>query len=501
MHVNDMRLNLKLRRWPLFAVAWLCLYLIFLYYNSTPSLNVNSSRPYNGQTADSLCASGTLSALGDVCCPAHCSHCGRHGDIDNATVDLRYIERSWNRNYWGHSEVVTDDRLRYPSEPGCGIRSMLYENRVCNTSDDTACVMPNLHQSQQSQQAPMVSDCCIFFPNNGNASLTSNLTFNAFISKVVSNSSSMSCGLKYSDEFLHYRLGDMVNNIVYRPQIAELHLTNFPNSIATEFVRRYPNNYSLIPELSDIIDSKFPKTKPTKSDKSNLDTPLHETPGNDTVVVHLRTGDLKPLYARRECQMKLGSGPQTDDAYDSVSDPWYCGEFASYLIDSLCVEASYSKYLRPLSYYREIIDILREKYPHVRKVVLNSGLHVDFAVVDYDMCCANIAAVRLLFETFGYAATVRLSSNPDADIAFMSRASFFVESGGGYSRTVSKLVMYNKGVVFMVADWYYRRLCKGTTSPKPHGVLSCDVTSKVMVRTSPQIPPPPPVLDSFGCVV
>ena len=53
-----------------------------------------------------------------------------------------------------------------------------------------------------------------------------------------------------------------------------------------------------------------------------------------------------------------------------------------------------------------------------------------------------------LFTELGYRVMERINcGTPDEDFVYMSSAKYFVPGGGGYSRTVGKLVTRNGGTV------------------------------------------------------
>ena len=48
--------------------------------------------------------------------------------------------------------------------------------------------------------------------------------------------------------------------------------------------------------------------------------------------------------------------------------------------------------------------------------------------------------MRAFFERHNFTVTLRIANPPDDDVVFMSRAPFFIESGGGFSAMVKRLV-------------------------------------------------------------
>ena len=102
-----------------------------------------------------------------------------------------------------------------------------------------------------------------------------------------------------------------------------------------------------------------------------------------------------------------------------------------------------NSYNKTLLYYEEKVKRIKS-YP-IKNITLVAGSHKELH--DYQKSSMYINCVKLYFEQHGYHVTLRLGMNPDDDLIFMSQASYFTPSGGGFSSLITELVKRNKGIV------------------------------------------------------
>lgn len=189
---------------------------------------------------------------------------------------------------------------------------------------------------------------------------------------------------------------------------------DFPGSIATEYLHR------------TIVPDDFDTLARIVRDRSNV-----ALPRSDTIVVHLRLGDVVLAPASELWETVELIGPVDGTKY----------------------------YVKPRSYYERILPLLPS---NVSTVVL-----VGFALHDLkgtifsgkrDPHETRSAEYRQLvqawFESKGFIVKNREDQTPDDDLVFMSNAEFYVYSGGGFSRIVGECVKRLGGKVF--GDWEWR---------------------------------------------
>jgi|688.fasta_scaffold56414_5 hypothetical protein len=193
-----------------------------------------------------------------------------------------------------------------------------------------------------------------------------------------------------------YRLGDMISNSWrWKNDGQAYHYKHFPNSIATEYMKKTKEyyNYNV---LFDIISER---TKYT-----------NDLPDKNDIVVHLRTGDV------------IEQNP--DDVITILSTYSY--------ID----KNEWSNYTPPLEYlYNKISKININK---IQKIILVSGSH-NYSKTPKS--CKYIEIVKKYFEYKGYQVELRLGMNSDDDFIFMCNARYFVPStSGGYTKLITNIV-------------------------------------------------------------
>ena len=209
-----------------------------------------------------------------------------------------------------------------------------------------------------------------------------------------------------------YRLGDMIKYRTHRNNKsfgALYHIKNFPNSIVTEYIL---------------------KTRNLKGSKSNRYSVLHKIvksrttpqliPNENTLVIHLRIGDV------------------IDDSKSSVDE--MLTTYKIYTINERKWKGI--NYARPFSYYKNIITNIKNL--PIYNIILIGGYHI---AGDHSKSEEYVNKIKLFFEQHNYNVDTRINNDPDEDFIFMSNSTYFVESGGGYSELISKMVERNKKYV------------------------------------------------------
>ena len=225
-----------------------------------------------------------------------------------------------------------------------------------------------------------------------------------------------------------YRLGDMFKKHRQRRQRFgwRFHHRHFNSSIAVEYMDRIENpfngtegnsNYST---MIQIVNERIERNK-------TLQCML---PGNKTLVVHLRTGDvidiagnpLQPLPNHIPVQTYLNFNVQT---FKGIT------------------------YTRGLPFYSKMWDQIQSKGIQIDRILVITGWHHEIA---HYRSIAYINAVIKHFEKLVDRVDIRVNENPDEDVIIMSRSKYFVQSGGGFSGMIAGLVARNGGTVFNEVD-------------------------------------------------
>ena len=157
----------------------------------------------------------------------------------------------------------------------------------------------------------------------------------------------------------------------------------------------------------------------------------------NSVVIHIRLGDV------------------IDKAVNSVRDILFSQRYFQLVGERIpCSSATdkektlvqdWNAYVKPLSYYSEMLDIV-SKYS---SVILMGSAHG----LDHDRCwnsttltasksCQYMHGLKTFFERLlprNISVSLRLGNPPDDDVVFASHAACFIPSGGGYSRMIGNL--------------------------------------------------------------
>ena len=212
----------------------------------------------------------------------------------------------------------------------------------------------------------------------------------------------------YKVKLKPYRLGDM---ILHRNQFSgiDYHLIDYPNSIASEYLKATPNKSDL-PVLFEIIKKRTtPELKPDEN----------------TLLIHLRIGDVID-NSRFSVDELLSEGRN----YGAIKSEQKEGEWGGH------------NYVKPLSYYQEVLEII-QTLP-INKIILIGGYHMDG---DHSKSEEYVSRIQTFFEENKYRVETRINEDPDEDFILMSNSTYFVQSGGGYSRLIVKMVEMNNNNV------------------------------------------------------
>lgn len=208
----------------------------------------------------------------------------------------------------------------------------------------------------------------------------------------------------------YYRLGDMIKwknqrgrKTLYTSFLhhKEYHLKNFPNTIASEYMRRTDDesNYEI---LNNIILN-------TKLKNSSLYIQ------QNSCLVHLRVGDV------------------IEDSEFTVSQllekprKYFNGK-------------TKHNYVKSRSYYLENIEKLKEL--GVKDVTIIAGSHID---INLTKSWKYITEIEKLFKNNDFNVMLYTGNHPDDDLILSSRVKYFVKSGGGYSIILSEINRLNGG--------------------------------------------------------
>ena len=201
-----------------------------------------------------------------------------------------------------------------------------------------------------------------------------------------------------------YRIGDLfymreARGIKYCGKISckEYHLINFPNTIASEYMRRTDDegNYEILHNI--VLNTK-------------LKDPSLYVPKN-SCMIHLRIGDV------------------IDESEFTVSQ----------LLEKARLYGNLN-YVKPHSYYLEKIEKLKDL--GVKDVLIIAGSHNDY---DLTKSWEYITEIEKLFLNNGFNVMLYTGNHPDDDLILSFRVKYFIASGGGYSDLLSNINRLNGG--------------------------------------------------------
>jgi hypothetical protein len=202
------------------------------------------------------------------------------------------------------------------------------------------------------------------------------------------------CGLYSNNDY--YRLGDMVlTKNRWKGGGEEYHYKNFPNSIATEYMKKTnkQKDYNI---LFSIVKEKTKETK--------------DLPSKNDIVIHLRLGD---VIEHNPADLITILSTYT---YNDIN--------------------SHSNYTPPLSYLEDKIKKINQK--DVGKLIFVAGSHIEMPT---PKSCQYIQIIKRYFESKGYNIHMRLGKKADEDFIFMCNATYYIQStNGGYTGLIKKMV-------------------------------------------------------------
>ena len=232
-------------------------------------------------------------------------------------------------------------------------------------------------------------------------------------------------GLKVlHSEYPYYRLNDMLrishkrqescnhDGLNTNPHCDEnenweqYHVRNFPNSIVVKFLQKSEG------EKRDVIATLWSILK-------TLDSPF-KPPDSDTVVLHLRVGDVIDRTTIRHGSEFWENKINTWQASGKYSAP----EWANYTIT------------------KHDFDSLPWP-PEAKKVCIVYGFHTR---EDHTKSIEYLQAVEESLSK-RFAVSFETHENADDALRYMSHAKYFIPSGGGFSRLCANMVAYNRGTI------------------------------------------------------
>lgn len=89
------------------------------------------------------------------------------------------------------------------------------------------------------------------------------------------------------------------------------------------------------------------------------------------------------------------------------------------------------------------------KITNVREINLHYGSHNRFNDSSYKY----INEVKNIFKNYGFKINESKAFNPDIDFKEMCNSDIFIQSFGGYSHEIGKIVIKNKGFVLNIDDF------------------------------------------------
>jgi hypothetical protein len=194
----------------------------------------------------------------------------------------------------------------------------------------------------------------------------------------------------------YYRLGDMIKSNTLRSKLKGecCHKIFFKDSIATEYMSKTSKEEEL-DILSEIIRKK--------SSQKLL-------PNRDELIIHLRIGDV------------------IDKVNISVDD------FVKDYQQKRGKGVPNIQYVKPYIYYDNIIKKLPK---NINNVVLIGGYH---RTGNHSKSIDYVNKIKLFFENRGFNVNTRINNDPDEDFIYMSNSYHFVQSGGGFSNIINKIL-------------------------------------------------------------
>ena len=151
-------------------------------------------------------------------------------------------------------------------------------------------------------------------------------------------------------------------------------------------------------------------------------TQSHHIPSKNEIVIHLRLGDVLSHFQNEK----------------NISKE-----------DILFKELSNSKirrYVPNINFFKYVIDEIKKKKINLNKITLVYGFHVKHKK-NLEKTNYYINNLKKLFLNNNFKVKLRSNENADDDFLYMSNASFFVSSGGNFSRLIKSMIILNKKTI------------------------------------------------------
>ena len=214
------------------------------------------------------------------------------------------------------------------------------------------------------------------------------------------------------DEFIDYRFSDIFrewSSASKGTPYRESFLKRFPNTLGGKYLRKYKKNKDF-KTLNEIIDEEYvPK--------------LDSLPDENTVVVHLRIGD---VILKKKDKVE---GKKYHE-YDILIKPWFT-------------------YGWQPSKYENLAKKLHEENPNYQ-VILVFGAHFD---ENKEISEDYVEDIATIFRDRGFKVQEKHTGNPDMDFSYMSQAKIWVPGGGGFANLITDNLNFKKAKVYQVKDY------------------------------------------------
>ena len=224
---------------------------------------------------------------------------------------------------------------------------------------------------------------------------------------------------KATTGWVTYRLGDMF--LQRRQRMSEMgrkfHSNRFPQSLAVEYMKRIEHRDNETNGSDAYYDSMMRILRERIERNETLQKML---PDDHTLVIHLRTGDIIDRY---ELPIR---------------------EFLSFN-NATAAKRNGHWYTRGLPFYAAIWDQIQEQHIRIGTILVVTGWHVERT---HFRSIAYINEVIKYLEQLVDTVEIRINQNPDEDALIMSQSTYFVESGGGYSRMIGDFVERFNGSIY-----------------------------------------------------
>jgi hypothetical protein len=203
-------------------------------------------------------------------------------------------------------------------------------------------------------------------------------------------------------KYKNYRLGDIINGHFYKSNKTKFKNYGklYPNTLAAKYVENVKmkskkiENFNVLYKIIDINN----KTK-------------------NGINVHLRVGDVIKNFNNGKYKFHV-----------SLNKKYIYG-------------------VQPIVYEKLITKLKEQTSDRNVKIFYGSHNYFNKFTTKY------INDVKQVFKNNGFNVTESKSFNPDTDFIEMCNSKIFVQSLGGFSNAVSKIVNINKGQVFFIKDF------------------------------------------------